>query len=242
MAKGYIYTFTEKKPVKKDVTTTRKNKETGEDETITSKKTVKENVKFFVKRPTRRLMDEAETQYAVELSKNMKKGIVTKAMLSKQYSDTGGPLSEDQAKEAIVLMREIQDMEDQLSLAVSTEDSKENKKNIETEILAKKRILVDLENSAQTLYQHTADARAERALLLWYTIQLSWIKEENEEERPFFEGVIYEELVEDLYKKEESDGYESEIVNKLMKIISYWFYSQSTDEKEISDFLKMSDE
>ena len=58
-----------------------KNKETGETETVIQNKTVKLPVKFLIKKPTRRVMDEAEAQYAIEMSKNIKRGIVTKAML-----------------------------------------------------------------------------------------------------------------------------------------------------------------
>ena len=81
-------------------------------------------------------------------------------------------------------------MEDKLGFGCFQKAKKKKKrKSLKHKFSFKKRILVDLENSAQTLYQHTADARAERALLLWYAIQLSWITKDNEEEKPFFEGI-----------------------------------------------------
>ena len=68
MAKGNIYTFKITKSEKKKVETTRKNKETGEEETVLSNKTVKTTVEFLVKRPTRRLADDADVYYSQQLS------------------------------------------------------------------------------------------------------------------------------------------------------------------------------
>ncbi len=97
MAQGYIYKFTLETKEKKKVEVERKNKETGEIETIIQNKTVKTPTEFVVKKPSRRLIDEAEAQYAIELSKNIKKGIITKNMLVKKYADTGGQLTETEA-------------------------------------------------------------------------------------------------------------------------------------------------
>ena len=47
-------------------------------------------VPIKIKRPSRRELEEAELEYSVEMSRCVKKGILTKAMLYKKYSDTGG--------------------------------------------------------------------------------------------------------------------------------------------------------
>jgi len=244
MAKGNIYNFKIDQKTKKKVETKRKNKETGEEEVVIVNKTVNDPVEFTVKRPTRRVTDEAETHYAVELSNALKKGIISKAMLAKQYSDTGGPLTENETKEVLVLIREIGDLENEYKLLHSTESAnKKDKKieEIEEQIIVKRKLLLDLETATQGIYQHTADSKAERSLLLWYTIALSYVVKNGEEE-PYFKGAIYEEQVEDLYTKEESEGFDNDAVNKLMKVVSYWFYSQSTDIKEIEKFLEAADE
>ena len=101
MAKNNIYEFTFDKKEKKKVEVERKNKETGEVETILQNKTVKTPIKFIIKKPTRRLADEAEIYYSVRLSKAIKMGIVTKAMLIKKYADNGGALSEEESKELL---------------------------------------------------------------------------------------------------------------------------------------------
>ena len=237
MAQGNIYTFTVDKTETKEVEVRRKNKETGKDEKVIEEQEVATPIEFVIKKPSRRLVDEAETQYAVELSNNLKKGIVSKAMLAKQYSDTGGALTEDETKTVLVLMKDIQLLENEVQL-LSTAKTKNKKEIAEKQALitSKRSSLIDLESSVQGVYQHTADSRAERALLLWYTIQLAKIVVDGEE-RDFFEGIIYEEKVEDFYSKEESSDFNREVVEKLMKVVSFWFYSQTTDEKQISEFV-----
>jgi hypothetical protein len=63
-----IYEFTLNKKVKKQVEKTRKTKD-GEEETVLSSRTVNSPVKFIIKKPTRRVADEAELFYSIELSK-----------------------------------------------------------------------------------------------------------------------------------------------------------------------------
>ena len=71
-------------------THTRKNKKTGEETTVTKKVKEKVPVQIKLKRPSRRELEDAELEYSVEMSRCVKKGILTKAMLHKKYSDTGG--------------------------------------------------------------------------------------------------------------------------------------------------------
>ena len=93
-----LYQFTIDKEVEKIEETSKKDRKTGEE--VTTKKTVKvkEPIEFFIKRPSRRELEEAELEYSVEMSRCVKRGILTKAMLAKKYSDTSGIFSEDESK------------------------------------------------------------------------------------------------------------------------------------------------
>lgn len=240
MAKASIYNFTVEKTVKEKVEVKRKNKETGKEETLLEEKEVKVPVEFVIKKPTRRMSDEGETFYATELSKNVKKGIVTKAMLAKQYMDTGGTFTEDEGKTILVLMKDLDEKKAKYQLLKTTDGDKKEIEELQKKIIELQKILIELETSSQTVYQHTADARAERATLLWYTIQLS-CKVNGEEYLPYFDGIVYEEQLEDLYTKEESEGFDSEVTDKFIKAVSYWFYAPQADKKEIDKFIEQSD-
>ena len=242
MAQGYIYKFSLDKKEKKQVEVKRKNKETGETEIVLQNKTVKTPVEFVIKKPTRRIIDEAEAQYAIELSKNIKKGIVTKAMMIKKYADTGGALTEEQAKDMVRKLQQSNEISNKIQL-LSTEKKKPVKEieKLESELLIIRKDLAEFETAMQGVYEHTADARSERSMLLWYVIQLSRILKDEEEEF-FINGILYEDQLEDLYKKdEEGDEIEMSALSTMMSIVSYWFYNGESTQEELDDFLKQRD-
>lgn len=240
MKTKHIYKFTATKSEKKQVEVNRKNKETGETETILQNKTVKTPVEFVVKKPSRRIIDEAEAQYAIELSKNIKKGIVTKDMLVKKYADTGGSLTEEETKDTLRSLQRSNEIANKIQMlsAVDKEKNKSEIEELELELVQIRKGLIDVEMSVQSVYEHTADARAERSMLLWYTVQLSRTIENNEEKN-FFNGILYEDQLNDLYEKdEEGEDFEKEALAKLMLVISYWFYNNNATEKDIEEFIK----
>lgn len=244
MAKEYIYEFTLKKKVKKQVETKRKNKD-GEEETILSNRTVSVPVKFFVKKPTRRMADEAEVFYSIQLSKAIKMGIVTKAMLIKKYADNGGALSEEESKLLLKSLKKLNDLENEYKLCFvnKTKDSEKKSEKLALEIVTLKRELQELESSLQSVYQHTADSKAEKEVLLWYAIQLAKFSEDEKEEQNFFEGADFEEQLEDLYDKYEKDeSFESEATSKICKVVGYWFYNQDADKEAIEKFIKQDEQ
>ena len=241
MAQGNIYKFTLNKEEKKKVEVERKNKETGEVETVLQNKTVKTPIEFVIKKPTRRIIDEGEAQYAIELSKNVKRGIVTKSMMIKKYADTGGTLTEDEMKDMVRKLQKSNELSNEIQLLAATKGQEEKVEELETELMSLRQELAELEVAMQGVYEHTADARAERSMLLWYTIQLAK-KLEDKEEKDFFDGIIYEDQLEDLYKKdEEGDEIEKEALKTFLTVVSYWFYNNTVSEKDIKAFLEKNE-
>ena len=93
----YAFTIDDEREVEK--THTRKNKKTGEETKVTKKVKEKVPVQFRIKRPSRRELEDGELEYSDEMSNCIKRGILTKAMLYKKYSDTGGVWSEEDAQD-----------------------------------------------------------------------------------------------------------------------------------------------
>jgi len=241
MAQGNIYKFTLNTQEKKKVEVERKNKETGEMETVLQNKTVKTPIEFLVKKPTRRIIDEGEAQYAIELSKNVKRGIVTKSMMIKKYADTGGTLTEDEMKDMVRKLQRSNELSNEIQLLAATKGEEKKVEELEAELLSLRQELAELEVAMQGVYEHTADARAERSMLLWYAIQLAKKLKDGEEEN-FFDGILYEDQLEDLYKKdEEGDEIEKEALKTFLAVVSYWFYNNSVSEKDIKAFLEKNE-
>ena len=109
MEKGFkeLYSFSVDREVEKEVSSTRKDKKTGEEITVTKKVKEIEPLAVKLKKPSRRELEDAELEFSVEMSKCIKKGILTKAMLAKKYSDTGGMLSENESKKLVDLYKKI---------------------------------------------------------------------------------------------------------------------------------------
>ena len=120
-----IYEFTLKKKVKKQVEKTRTGKD-GEEETVLSNRTVSVPVTFSLQKPTRRLADEAEVFYSIQLSKAIKMGIVTKAMLIKKYADNGGALSEEESKQLLKSLKQLNDLENEYKLINVTKNKEKS--------------------------------------------------------------------------------------------------------------------
>ena len=90
-----LFEFTVPKEVEIEENETSKN-EKGEEIKITKKNKTKEQVKVFIRKPTRALFDEAELFYGVRLSEGIKAGLLTRALLAKRFTNDGGVLSEEE--------------------------------------------------------------------------------------------------------------------------------------------------
>jgi len=241
----YQFTVDEIKEVEKE--SSRKNKKTGE-VTITKKK-VKEKVPLEVKikKPSRRELEDAELQYTIEMSKCIKQGILTKAMLAKKYSDTGGAFTEEGEKEYGKLYKQILEFQNEyIKLDSATKLDAKQKKRLEflkEEIAKVKRELVEVETNLQGLFEHTADVKAQNKLLLWYGLHLTYIQgEEDEDPIQYFKGSDYDEKLEDYYEKEEenSDVYQ-QVIKQVSTTLAFWFYNQASTQKEFEEIIDKVD-
>jgi len=238
----YSFTVDEEKEVEK--THTRKNKKTGEETTVTKKVKEKVPIQVRLKRPSRRELEDAELEYSVEMSRCVKRGILTKAMLYKKYSDTGGVWSEEDAKEYGRLYKEIFDIQNEYArlelVEKKTEKQKERLEDLKATLAETKRKIVESESSMQSLFDHTADTKAQNRLLLWYSLMLTHIqKEEDDNPKPYFEGEDFEDKIEDYYLKEdESSEFYHEVVKKVTTILAFWFFNQASSPDEFNQLIE----
>ena len=245
MSKKTIYKFTVKKEeeVEEETTSEVENKETKEKEKVTKTKTVKKEVPYEIRiaQPSRRQVEDADMEFSIEMSKCIKKGILTKAMLAKKYSDSGGLLSEEDSSELIRSYRELAELQNDLGRLMSKKKKTEQEIKKEGELTEsftsiRKRI-VDLETTYQSVFNHTADTKAQNKTILWYLINLAYSKGPDGVERPLFAGEDYDEKLDAYYEKDESgDSLYDLAKEKLMAFISFWYFSQNTTEE---DFKKL---
>jgi hypothetical protein len=238
----YSFSLDEEKEVEK--TSTRKNKKTGEETTVTKKVKEKVPVVIKIKRPSRRELEDAELEYSVEMSRCVKKGILTKAMLYKKYSDTGGVFSEDDAKDYGILYKEVLDLQNEYvrldMIDKKTDDQKEKLEKIKKTLAESRRKIIETETSMQSLFDHTADTKAQNRLLLWYTLMLTNIQREKDEQpENYFKGKNFEDKLEDYYSKEdEASALYSEIIKKVTTVLAFWFFNQASSPEEFNKLIE----
>jgi hypothetical protein len=239
----YSFTFEKEEKIKKTETSKVKNEETGEEEEVSVTKEVVEAIPYrlIMKQPTRRQIEDAELEFSVEMSNCIKRGILTKAMLAKKYSDTGGLLAEEDAKaltKMYVRYGEFSQESEKLQIkSVKTEKDTARLKEIAGEIALLRKDIINVETSYSNLFNHTADVRAENKVIQWYN--LTFVQKSDEEEAsPLFEGRDFEQKLQTYYELEEEGNDLYDIVGgKVAAFFSFWYYSSGAVSK--LDFEKL---
>lgn len=246
MEKGFkeLYSFSVDREVEKEVSSTKTDKKTGEQITVTKKVKEKEPLAVKLKKPSRRELEDAELEFSVEMSKCIKKGILTKAMLAKKYSDTGGLMSEDDAQELVDNYKKIFELQSEYSrleiIQNKTEKQTKRVEEIIEDLQVVRRKIVETESNYQALFDHTADVKAQNRLILWYVIMLTYIQGvDDENPKPYFGAGDFEDRLAEYYKKEESDdSLYFLITKKAATILAFWFFNQASDKESFDDLMK----
>ena len=212
----YSFTFEKEEKVKRTETQSLENPETKEMEEVSVTKEVTEEVPYRVimKQPTRRQIEDAELEFSVEMSNCIKKGILTKAMLAKKYSDTGGLMAEDDAKELTKMYVRYGEL------------SQESEK-------------IQIKNNQSEKDNHTADVRAENRVIQWYILYLTFIQKEDDDKMiPLFEGNSFEQKLDRYYELEEDGDVIYDLIGgKVAALYSFWYYSSGAVSR--ADFEKL---
>lgn len=241
-----LYSFEVKTVKEVEDKTTTKDEKTGEEITVTKKVKKEVPVRIVIKRPSRRLIEKAETQYTIKLSELMKLGVLTRAMVTKKYADTGGVLTETEALYLTSRYKRLAEIQkDFVNLGIKSENlSAEDRVKFDAvteEINTIRREIAETESNYSFIFQHTADMKATNHVILWYSIMLSYIEEQKDggqpEWTPFYKGETYEEKLEDFYEKEENaDSFYLQVKQKLAYIISFWYHGAIATKE---DFVKL---
>ena len=228
--------------VNKEVEKTETKEENGQKITVTQKIKEEVPVRVIIKQPSRKNLEDAELQFSVELSNCIKKGILTKGMLTKKYSDTGGMLSEEDAKELVTLYNKITQYQNELLLLTSKTDYD---KQIEAEIINRitttRMRMVQVESLYRTLFDNTADNIAQNNVIRWFCLHMAHTQimpDGNIE--PMFKGNSTDQKLESLHQMDENeDEIYTKAYRKLATFMSFWFFSKNAKHE---DFQKLEND
>ena len=234
----------------------RKNKDTGKTETYTvsekkmvkekqiikEKRTEKDTVEhtFLIKQPTRREMEEADMEYSIEMSRCVKQGVLTKAMLLNKYSDSGGIMSEAEAKELGTMYGRLSELQTEFTTWKMGDKQKfsDKQKAVVDEMAMLRRDIAKTETNFSALLNHTADNKAQARVISWYLLFLTQ-KHEDENAEPYFSGSTFDEKLDSLYKmEEEEDDLLALVYDKLTAFTSFWYFSVSASMEDFQNLEK----
>lgn len=246
MKKLYSFKVSIEEEVVKDVEKKlrRKDKETGKMKTITetTQETVKEEVPvdIIVKHPTRSLLEDGDMFYSVWLNKYIKMGLLTRAMLTKQYLDTGGQFTQENQQEYAELMLEAFNKQTAIgSLSALGEDlNNEQQERLDKyvrELAVIRRSLTDFELLQGSVFEHTADNKARNKAVMWYILNLAYFQKEGDKEAaPLFNGVDFESRYDDYNLKEDMDDpVMIASLGRLTSVITLWYMSGINNETDL---------
>ena len=257
--KKWLYSFVVPRTYTKEVEEERV--ENGEKVTVKKQKDITEDVEIFLKRPTRKLYDDCNLFYSVKISEGVKAGLLTRPMIAKRYKNDGGGLSETEQKEFGERYNDLllKEKEFQLYQMNLQEDKKlthlqrqEKLGEIVKDIEEIKADLEEYEVTAESFYEHTAEARAARMTNMWWLFHLTFIKFQNEERggiddfMPFIGGKTFDQKTEEYElieeRIQESDdkfvNFEATVIEKASYLIAAW---NGGNAKIYEDFKKVEE-
>lgn len=245
-----IYTFNIEKIAK--ITEKRQEKytdENGVEKERTISETVEKSVpvEILIKQPNRKQIQEAEMIFSIEMSRCIKQGVLTKAMLLNKYSDSGGLVNQKDSDELNGNYEKYYQLQidlANLNLKPESERTAEDKGLInekQNAIVEVRKLIVERETSYLNLFDHTADSKAQNKTILWYVLSLSHYKDSTKNHTdfvPIFNGKTFEEKEEALYALEEKeDEIYQKTYSKLASLISFWFFTGKIDKDEFDRIL-----
>ena len=246
MKEIYSFTVELEKEVEKAIEKTIIDKETGEEKKVSVNEKVKEKepVRIILKEPNRRQIEEADMEYSIEMSQCVKRGILTKAMLAKKYSDAGGLMAERDPQRLSTAYADLSKLQTDYTRLVtktgeknSQDEEKANK--IIGEMGELRRQIVDMETDYASLFNHTADTKAQNRVILWYVLNLTYVAHGEEDPELFFVGKTFEEKEQKYYELDESnDELYGLIQGKLATFISYWYFTAGVTREDLEQLDK----
>ena len=196
---------------------------------------------FFLRKPTRSLYDEAELFYGIELSKGIKAGLLTKALLAKRYENDGGSLSDGEIERYGNLYLDFYRKTDEYQKLLIkdeenlTQENRDDMERLEKELTDNRSTLTQFEMEQQSLYEQTAEVRARNKTILWWILALSYGGDDN----AYFPGktfddklAVYDEL------SEEEDDFINTVIQRLTYFVSFWFVGRASTQEEFDAMLR----
>jgi hypothetical protein len=243
MKRIYEFTVDREETVKDETVETQKD---GSEVTIS--KDVKKQVarKFFLRRPTRSMTDDAELYYGVKLADGIKAGLLTRALLEKRFENDGGTRSDEENEQYQEILQKLQAFHKEQTKILEVPEKKrtvaqkKKLKELENEIKPVRKDLRDLQLVEDSLYEETAENRARNKVILWWMLHLSYWDVDGKDVPFFGEGSFEQKL--ERYDEIDEGEVEFDVLaaRKLAYYVSFWFVGKPNSQEEFTSMIDLA--
>ena len=239
-----LFQFTLQQEITKTIEEKSTDKEGNE---VTVTKDVRKEIDRYIilRKPNRVMFDDAELFYGVTLSMGIKAGLLTRALLSKRFSNDGGVMSDEDKEEYADLYVSMFNNQTEIERISGTparsrtEEQKTRLNELAGEAGTLKRQIQEFEMAQASLFEQTAENRARNKTILWWVLQMAYFVGENGEDPvQVFAGETHEKRL-NLYDvmEESEDLFHEELLKKLIYYVSYWYVGNAQTEEEFKKLL-----
>jgi hypothetical protein len=243
MKRIYEFTVNKEEEVSEDTVKTQKDGT----EVTTSKKVKKEvPFKFFLRRPTRAMTDEAELYYGVRLADGIKAGLLTRALLEKRFENDGGTRSDDENLQYKIITEKLKKFYEEQSKIIDivekkrTASQKKRLAELEEEVRPVRRELRDLQMVEDSLYEETAESRARNKVILWWMLHLAYAEQDGKDVEFFGSGDFDAKLKRYDDIDEGEDLFEIITARKFAYYVSFWFVGRPNSKQEFQEMVDLA--
>ena len=238
MKKLFEFTLNKKEKVKKKEKSTNKK---GEE--VTTETEVEEDVphKYFLRRPNRKMLDDGELYYGVQLAEAIRAGMITRPLLSKRYTNDGGIMNDFQQKAYDEVMKELREIYAQQEKISEVDEKKrtaaQKKKHEELEEKAKPYLeaLRRYNMAEESIFEDTAESRARNKSILWWVLNMSY-KEEDGKEVPFFGEGDFDSKIEKYDEIDDNeDVFSTSAVAEFSYNTSLWYFARPNSKEQFEE-------
>ena len=216
------------------------NKDNGE--------TVKNNRKFFLLKPNRKLREDGELFYAAETSRFAKAGVLPRAAWNTILSNGGGSISDKEREVYGELLLKFRDASLELqSILFKTEDQRSEAEKTRVNELTEdldsiRKEIQSFESSQIAIFENTAEAKARNRTILWWVLNLAH-EELNDKYEEVVKGESFNDKL-DFYDNLESINNEFllTVLRRFTYLITVWFLGKAETEEDFKYFDDLNNE
>ena len=198
--------------------------------TMTDDKDNKTVRNFFIRKPNRRLSEDADLFHGKMINEALTKHkLIARALLAKMYTEHDGVYTDKEKEDYRGLLAKMRDLETEYqSILLKDSDIRSEKENnrlteIAEELFTIRTKIRDFELQEDSLYEYTAESYAKKKFIFWWVVNTAYEEIDENNHEIVLKGNSYDDKL-DYYEKlnDENGQFWREVFGKFTYYIAIW--------------------